>query len=95
MTSASRKLESHMTLPWLRRRAMIVDELDRRAIAPMQVLGDQQQRPALGVAVQEFAHLAQHSLQIDSDELAQQGFALLRGAEPGQLQQPGRRDSAQ
>ena len=61
----------------------------------MQVLRHQQQRSALGVTVQEFAHLAEHSFQVDADELSQQGFALFRGAEPGQLQQPGRRDGAQ
>ena len=73
----------------------VIDELDRRAIAPMQVLRHQQQRTALGVTVQEFAHFAEHPFQVDADKLSQQGFALFRGTEPGQLQQPGRRDGAQ
>ena len=73
----------------------VIDELDRGAIAPMQVLGHQQQRTALGVTVQEFAHLTEHPFQVDADKLSQQGFALFHGTEPGQLQQPGRRDGAQ
>ena len=73
----------------------IVDELDRGAIAPMQILRHQQQRTALGVAVQEFAHFTEHPFQVDADELSQQGFALFGGTEPGQLQQPGGRDGAQ
>ena len=73
----------------------VVDELGRRAIAPMQVLGDQQQRPVLGVAVEELAHLAQHALRIHADELSAQALPLFSSTEPGQLQQPGRRDGAQ
>ncbi len=73
----------------------IVDELNRRAVAPMQVLGDQQQRPALGVAIEHLAHLAQHAIRADARELSSQGVALFRGAEPRQLQQPGRRHGAQ
>ena len=95
MTSASLKLESHMRLPAAAPAREIVDELDRGAIAPMQVLRHQQQRSALGVTVQEFAHFAEHPFQVDADKLSQQRFALFRGTEPGQLQQPGRRDGAQ
>ena len=73
----------------------VVDELDRRAVAPMQVLGHQQQRPALGVAIEQLAHLAQHAIRADAGELSSQRVALLRGAEPRQLQQPGRRHGAQ
>ena len=73
----------------------IVDELDRRTVAPMQVLGHQQQRPALGVAIEHLAHLAQHSIRADARQLSSQRLALLRGAEPRQLQQPGRRHRAQ
>ena len=40
----------------------VVDELDRRAIAPMQVLGHKQQRPALARAIEKLAHLAQHAI---------------------------------
>ncbi len=71
------------------------DELDRRPIAPMQVFRDQQQRPILRVAIEEFAHLPEHPLRGCADELLAQRFALLGGAEPRQLQQPGRRDRAQ
>ena len=73
----------------------VVDELDRRAVAPMQVLGHQQQRPALARAIEKLAHLAQHAIRADAGELSSQRFALLRGAEPRQLQEPGRRDRAQ
>ena len=73
----------------------IVDELDRRAIGPMQILRDEQQRSLLRVSVQKFADLAKHPFQVDADKLSQQGFALFRGTEPGQLQHPGRRDSSQ
>ena len=47
-----------------RRRAAareVVDELHRGVVAPVQVLGDQQQRPILGVAIEQLAHLAQHA----------------------------------
>ncbi len=73
----------------------VVDELRCRAIAPVQVLGDEQQRAICRVAVEELAHFAQHALGMDSDQLTQQRFADFRCAEPGQLQQPGRRDGAQ
>ena len=73
----------------------IVDELDRRAIAPMQVLGHEQQRPALARAIQKLAHLAQHAICGDTGELSPQSVALLGGAEPRQLQEPGRRDRTQ
>ena len=73
----------------------MVDELDRRVVAPMQVLGHQQQRPLGGIAVEELAHLAQHAIRAHARELASQGVALLRGAQPRQLQQPGGRDGAQ
>ena len=68
-----------------------VDELQRRPVAPVQILGDQQQRD-LGVAIKEFTHLAEHSLGVRACELASQRFALVGSANPGQLQQPGRRD---
>ena len=73
----------------------VVDELDRRAIAPMEVLGHKQQRPALARAIQKLAHLAQHAICRDTGELPPQSVALLGGAEPRQLQEPGRRDRAQ
>ena len=44
----------------------------------MQVLGHQQQRPALGVAIEQLAHLAQHAVRADARELPSQGVALLR-----------------
>ena len=55
----------------------------------MQVLGHQQQGPGLGEAVDQFAHLAQHPVRADARELPPQAVALLRAAEPRQLQQPG------
>ena len=71
-----------------------VDELERRPIAPVQVFRDQQQRSVLGVAIEEFAHLAEHALGGCADELLAQRFALVGSANPRQLQQPGRRDRA-
>ena len=56
----------------------VVDELDRRAVAPMQILGHQQQRATLGVAIEELAHLAQHAIRADAGELSSQRFPLLR-----------------
>jgi hypothetical protein len=55
----------------------------------MSWIGHQQQWPALGVSVEEFAYLAQHPVQVYTDELPQQGFALFSSTQPGQLQQPG------
>ncbi|MNN25921.1 hypothetical protein D3C81_1394130 [compost metagenome] len=72
----------------------IVDELDRRPIAPVQVFGYQQQRSLLGVAVQQFTHFPQHAIRTDAGKLAPQRVSLLRGAQPRQLQQPGRRHGA-
>ena len=69
----------------------VVDELDRRAVAPVQVFRHQQQRPLLGVAVEQLAHLAQHAVRAHAGQFAPQCVAFLRGAEPRQLQQPGRR----
>ena len=48
----------------------VVDELDRRAVTPMQVLGHQQQRATLGVAIEELAHFAQHAIRVDAGELS-------------------------
>ena len=73
----------------------VVDELNGRTVAPMQVLGHQQQRPALGIAIEHLAHLAQHSIQAHSRKLASQRIALLGAAQPRQLQQPGRRHGTQ
>ena len=73
----------------------VVDELDRRAVAPVQVFRHQQQRPLLGVAVEQLAHLAQHAVRAHAGQFAPQRVAFLRGAEPRQLQQPGRRHGAQ
>ena len=73
----------------------IVDELNRRTVAPVQVLGYQQQRPALGLAIEQLAHFAQHAIRARARELSSQGVALLRRAEPRQLQQPGRRHTAE
>ena len=73
----------------------VVDELDRRAIAPMEVLGYKQQRPALARAIQKLAHLAQHAISRNTGELPPQSVALLGGAEPRQLQEPGRCDRTQ
>src|SRR6185436_2133945 len=73
----------------------VVDELDRGAIGPMQVLRHQQQRSALGVTVEELAHFTKHPFQVDADQLPKQGFALLRRTQPGQLQQPSWRDGTQ
>ena len=60
----------------------VVDQLDRRAIAPMKILGHKQQLPALARAVQKLAHLAQHAVRRDTGELPPQSVALLGGAEP-------------
>ena len=49
----------------------------------------------LGVAIEQLAHLAQHALRADAGQLSPQRVALLRGAEPRQLQQPGRCHRAQ
>ncbi|VVO20907.1 hypothetical protein PS691_04182 [Pseudomonas fluorescens] len=73
----------------------IVDELDRRPIAPVQVFGHQQQRALLCVAVQQFTHFPQHAVRTDAGKLAPQCVSLLRSAQPRQLQQPGRRHGAQ
>ena len=73
----------------------VVDELDRRPVAPVQVFGHQQQRPLLGVAVEQLAHLAQHAVGAHAGQFAPQRVAFLRGAQPRQLQQPGRRHAAQ
>ena len=73
----------------------IVDELERRAVAPMQVFGHEQQRSALGRAIENLAHLAQHAIRADPRELSSKRFALVRGAVPRQLQEPGRCDGAQ
>ena len=72
----------------------MVDEPERRPVAPMQVFGHQQQRPLLGVAIQHLAHLPQHAVRADAGELAPQRVALVCGGEPWQLQQPRRRDGA-
>src|SRR3990167_8988097 len=73
----------------------VVDELDGGPVAPVQVFGDQQQRPLLRVAIQQFAHLSQHTLRADASEFAAQRVAPIRAAQPRQLQQPGRCHSAQ
>lgn len=73
----------------------VVDELEGRGIAPVQIFGDQQQRSLLCVAIQKLAHFPQHALGMGADQLMQQGLALRRRAEPGQLQQPGRGHAAQ
>ena len=46
-----------------------VDELHRRPVAPVQIFRDQQQRPILGVAIEEFTHLPEHALRGCSHEL--------------------------
>ena len=72
-----------------------IDELDCRPIAPVQIFRDQQQRPVLGVAIEEFTHLSEHALGGCADELLLQCFALIRSANPRQLQQPGWSNRAQ
>ena len=64
-------------------------------VAPVQVFRHQQQRTLLGVAVEQLAHLAQHAVRAHAGQLTPQRVAFLRGAEPRQLQQPGRRHVAQ
>jgi hypothetical protein len=95
MTSDNLKARQPHQLPPLRRPGQIVDELNRRVVGPMQVLREQQERLPFGVPAQEFAHLAQHPFEVDADKLSQQGLALFDGAQPRQLQEPGRRDSSQ
>jgi hypothetical protein len=73
----------------------VVDELDRRSVAPVQVFSHQQQWTMLRVAVQQLAHLAQHAVGADTGELAAKRLSLFHSAEPGQLQQPSRRHTAQ
>ena len=73
----------------------VVDELDRRAVAPVQVLRHQQQGALVGVAVQQLAHLPQHAVRAYAGQFSPQCVAFLGGAEPRQLQQPGRPDRAQ
>ena len=73
----------------------MVDQVHRRVIAPVQVLDDQHQRLVLRAAVEQFAELAQHAVLARAGEFAPQAFALGLAAQPGQLQQPGRRDAAQ
>ena len=60
----------------------------------MQILGHQQQRRALCVAIEHFAHLAQHALRADAGQLLTECSTLLRATEPRQLHEPRRRDSA-
>ena len=55
----------------------VVDQLDRRAVAPVQIFGHQQQRPALGVAIEQLAHLAQHAIRADAGKLSSQRVALV------------------
>ena len=73
----------------------VVDELDRRRSLQCRSSVTSNSGRALGVAIEELAHLAQHPVRADARELASQGVALLRGAEPRQLQQPGGRHGAQ
>ena len=72
----------------------VIHELHGRVIAPVQVLGDEQQRAILRVAVQELAHFAQHAGLARAGELAPQSLAFGRAGEPRELQQPGRSDCA-
>ena len=72
----------------------VVDELHRGLVAPVQVLGDQQERSLLRVAIEELAHLAQHPGLAGTGQLAPQRLALFRRREPGQLEEPCRRDRA-
>ena len=72
----------------------VVDELHRRVVTPVQVLGDQQQRAFFRVAIEELPHLAQHPRLPGAGQLAPQGLALFRRGEPRQLEEPGRRDRA-
>ena len=72
----------------------VVDELHRRLIAPVQVLGDEQQRTIRRVAIQQLAHLPQHARLARAGELAAQSLALGCTAQPRQLQQPCRSDGA-
>ena len=73
----------------------VIDELDRCPVTPVQVLGHQQQRPALGVTVDQLPNLAQHSIRADTHQLSTQCLALVGCAQPRQLQQPSGRDRAQ
>jgi len=54
----------------------VIDEMQRCAITPMEVLGDQQQRSALARAIQDFAHLAQHAIWRDTGQLPPQSVSL-------------------
>ena len=40
----------------------VVNQLKRRAVAPMQIFGHEQQRALCGVAIQQLAHFAEHAV---------------------------------
>ena len=73
----------------------VVYQLDRRPVAPVQVLRHQQERTLFGVAVQQLAHFPQHALRAHASEFAAKRLSFFRGAEPWQLQQPRRRHATQ
>jgi hypothetical protein len=71
------------------------DEIQRRTVAPMQVLDDQDQRSRRGHGFQRFGHFAQHALGCGTDELPRELLALGIAEQRGQLREPSRREPAQ
>jgi len=67
------------------------DQIERRRVAPVQILEDQDQRRVGGERTQGFDHLAQHAPRRGTEALGEQPGALGLLDQGRHLQQPGRR----
>jgi hypothetical protein len=69
------------------------EKIERRIVAPMEVLEHEDERHLRGQHFERLRHLAQHALLRDAEELAPQRLAIVPAHDPWQLHDPRRRIS--
>src|SRR5262249_20393933 len=67
------------------------EEIERRVVAPVEVLEDKDERTLCGESLERLGHLPQHPFLRDAEQIAPERIAIVSVDEPRQLDDPGRR----